>query len=70
MVKQLKLTTGEAATVDDEDFAWASKHDWRLHTDGHVIRTGRHGEPRIVYLCNEVVSQASGLPLSSFGAPQ
>jgi hypothetical protein len=70
MAKKLTLTTGEKAIVDDADFEWASKHDWRRHHDGHVVRTGQPGEPAIVYLCNEVVSRANGVPLSLFAIPQ
>ena len=36
-MKELILTTGEKAQVDDDDYDWASKHDWRLHTDGHAV---------------------------------
>lgn len=70
MAKKLRLTTGEEAIVDDGDYGWASMHDWRLHTDGHVIRDGQAGEPRIVYLCNDVMSRANGVPLALFGPPR
>lgn len=69
MTKKLKLTTGQDALVDDDDFGWASMHDWRLHHDGHVVRDGQSGEPGIVYLCNEVLSRAEGLPLMFFAPP-
>lgn len=72
MTKELTLTTGEKALVDDGDYGWASMHDWRLHHDGHVVRSGvaSGGEPEVVYLCNEVMSRAKGIPLVSFGPPR
>lgn len=70
MGKKLKLTTGEEAIVDDDDYGWASMHDWRLHKDGHVVRDGRLGEPAVVYLCNEVLSRRDGVPLTLFGPPR
>lgn len=72
MTKELTLTTGQKALVDDEDYAWASMYDWRLHVDGHVVRTGTpmKGEPEIVYLCNEVVSRAEEFPLAMLAPPR
>jgi hypothetical protein len=69
MARKLKLTTGQEAIVDNEDYGWASKHSWRLHSDGHVVRDGKHDEPKIVYLCNEVLSRAQGIPLHRFNPP-
>ena len=55
--------------MDDNDYGWASMHDWRLHKDGHVVRDGQEGEPELVYLCNEVMSRAESVPLELFGPP-
>lgn len=70
MAKKLKLSnSSQEAIVDNDDYKWASKHTWRLHTDGHVIRDGKVDEPKIVYMCNEVMSKANGMPLEMFNAP-
>ncbi len=70
MAKKLKLINSEQkAIVDNEDYQWASKHDWRLHTDGHVVRDGKAAEPKIVYLCNEVMSRHNNVPLELYRAP-
>lgn len=68
MAKLPLANSDEFATIDDEDFEWAGKHIWRLHTDGHVVRLV--GESKVVYLCNEVVSRYTGRPLSDFGPPK
>lgn len=39
-----------------------------LHVDGHVVRLTDSGE--VVYLCNEVLSRATGAPLEDFGPPR
>lgn len=69
MAKKLKLSNGQEAIVDNADYKWASKYQWRLHSDGHVVRDGRIDEPAIVYLCNEVMSKASNVPLELFNPP-
>ena len=40
-MKEIELTRGYVAQVDDDDFNWLSKHSWHAHvrkggTDGHV----------------------------------
>lgn len=69
MAKKLKLTTGQKAIVDDDDYPWASQYAWRLHSDGHVVRDGKRNEPKLVYLCNEVMSRAEDVPLEMFNPP-
>ena len=73
MARNLPLTNSDKhAVVDDEDYEWASKYAWRLNDDGHVVRdcTDNDGSPGIIYLCNEVMSRATGTPLERFRRPK
>jgi hypothetical protein len=70
---KLPLTNSDRmATVDDEDYGWASQHAWRHDEDGHVVRdiVDACGNPATVYLCNEVLSRRLGKPLQDFGPPR
>lgn len=40
-MKELKLTQGLVALVDDEDFELASKHKWGVHKIGHTFYVRR-----------------------------
>jgi hypothetical protein len=70
---QLPLTNSdEHALVADEDYPWASRHAWRLDEDGHVVRdtVDAGGRPAVVFLRNEVLSRATGIPLGEFSPPR
>jgi len=70
---QLPLSNSpKFALVDDEDHPWASQHVWRVDEDGHVVRdvVGEDGQPAVIYLCNEVMSRATGTPLEEFNPPR
>jgi hypothetical protein len=72
MAKYLPLTNSDKqAIVDDVDYEWASKYAWSVNDKGHVIRddTDLYGSPAVVYLANEVMSRATGIPLEQFGPP-
>jgi hypothetical protein len=61
----------EVTTVDYDDYQWAKHHTWFLHTDGHVVRYFDEDRRRgPIYLCNEIMSRATGRPLLTFGPPQ
>lgn len=56
---ELKLLRGETATVDDALLPELSKHTWRLHSSGYVIRsTGSRSTLHIFWLHHAV----SGVP--------
>jgi hypothetical protein len=61
----------EKALVDAADFGWASKHTWYWYEDGHVVRfaADEDGRAQVIYLCNEVMSRARGIPLEHFRPP-
>jgi hypothetical protein len=70
---KLPLTNSDKfATIDDEDYPWASRFAWRVDEDGQVVRdvAGEDGRPAVIYLCNEVMSRATGTPLEEFGPPR
>jgi hypothetical protein len=73
MMAQIPLiNSDEFAQIDDADYPWASQHIWRIHEDGHVVRDGmdEYGHPTVIYMCNEVVSRRTGIPLREFNPPR
>jgi hypothetical protein len=64
------------ATVDDEDFDWASKHDWVLDENGFVVRLRLPDEEsladddEVIEMGTEVSCRRFGLPLSRFCRPR
>ena len=59
------------AIVDDEDFDWASKHDWFLHSSGYVVRSRKPGEvgvPDEIEMGTEVLCRSRGIFLADFYA--
>lgn len=43
MVKEMLLTRGRVAIVDDADYEWLSQWKWSYHKAGHAIRCKRVG---------------------------
>jgi hypothetical protein len=69
---QLPVSNSDTfAEIDDEDLPWASRHRWRIDEDGMPVRdtVDQFGRPKVIYLCNEVVSRRTGTPLHHFGIP-
>jgi hypothetical protein len=70
---KLPLTNSDKfALIDDWNLPWASQYVWRVDEDGHVVRdvVGEDGRPAVIYLCNEVMSRATGTPLEEYGPPR
>jgi hypothetical protein len=44
-VKEVSLSRGLVALVDDEDFAWLSQRKWCATNNGYAIRNVDHGTP-------------------------
>jgi hypothetical protein len=64
------------ATVDDEDFEWAQKHDWFLDENGFVVKLRQPGEEGladdddVIEMGTEVYCCRTGLSLSQFIRPR
>lgn len=58
-MKQIKITRGRYALVDDEDYERLTKHQWALNPEGngYAIRKGnKHkGEPRTIQMHREIL---------------
>jgi hypothetical protein len=39
MTKEIPLTKGYVALVDDDDFDWLSQFKWHISHDGYAVRT-------------------------------
>lgn len=56
-MKEIPLTQGKVALVDDEDYGWLSKYKWTIHSNGYVKTwTGEETE----YMHRMVMNAVSG----------
>jgi hypothetical protein len=51
MIKEIKLTQGKVAIVDDEDYAWLNQWKWCYSTAGYAIRAIRiNGKRKTIFM--------------------
>lgn len=55
MSKEIQLTRGKVALVDDEDFEELNKYKWYVSTKGYAVRNSREGNKRIIVYMHIVV---------------
>ena len=65
-MKEISLTKGAIAIVDDEDFERISEHSWALNSvGGYAVRKGskNRGEPRTVQMHREILQAPVGIQI-------
>jgi hypothetical protein len=63
-VKQIPLSRGKFATVDDEDFEKLSKYNWYCNNYGYAVRGRRHADgvlPRCILMHREIMNTPIGM---------
>ena len=58
MSKQIPLTLGAFATVDDADYDWLMQWRWRLNSKGYAIRSYYENRKEIVLCMHRVILNA------------
>lgn len=66
-MKEIKLTQGKVALVDDDDFDKINQHRWALNPQGkgYAVRKGnkRRGEPRTIHMHRVVMCAPDGVQI-------
>lgn len=58
MAKEIPLTKGKAAIVDDADFEWLSQYRWCFHKTGYATRCTSSGVT--IYMHREILAPPQG----------
>ena len=64
-MKEIKLTQGKVALVDDEDFEELSKHEWYYTNAGYAARSARrpNGTRYQLYMHVQIIGEVEGLEI-------
>lgn len=61
MAKEIPLTQGKVAIVDDEDFERLSRYKWFYHDQGYAARSAWvNGKRRTIYMHREIMQPPKG----------
>lgn len=55
MSKEIQLTKGKVAIVDDEDYEWLSQWKWEISSRGYAYRTQRKNNHKITILMHRLI---------------
>jgi len=59
-MKEIPLTQGKVAIVDDEDFEWLSQWRW-YYTNGYAARSVRAGGKKMILMHREICKTIKGM---------
>jgi hypothetical protein len=59
-MKEIPLTKGQVALVNDGDFAWLSQWTWRAHKAKNSFYAYRCGKPCLIYMHRELLGLTPG----------
>lgn len=48
-MREIPISKGKYAIVDDTDFEWLSRFKWHVDSDGSARKNGKPGEPRLMH---------------------
>ncbi len=60
-MKEIPLTQGKVAIVDDEDFEWLSQWKWHYHNMGYAVRTTARPNQTHILMHREICGLHSSL---------
>lgn len=56
-MKEIPLTKGKVALVDDEDYDWLSQWNWHYMSNGYAARSVRHGKNKTFILMHRQIAE-------------
>src|SRR4030065_939634 len=61
-MKEIKLTKGKVAIVDDEDYDWLMQWKWRINSIGYAMRTvKKNGKARKIFMHRVILNTPSDM---------